>query len=314
MKNKIIILLTALTISGVGFAQLGTPMSQFSGNQIAYNPGYAGIRDILSVNLTIHQSWISILNAPFMVNFNAHSPIGNRYHSAGLIIQSETYGALSGNFIKGNYSHRVDLGGHRVLSLGLQAGLMIHTIDWDKPFYIEHPFPLDPTLLTGRTSEVKFDVSTGAVYLTPKGYAGLSVLHLTNPKYGKVKIEEKEWFSRLRSQFVAIAGYNIKVDHIWSLRPELFMRYVHTTPLSTNVGMHAHYQGKHSFGINYMSGQNGISFQARTLLTPSLRVGYSYDTHLGTIKRYQSGSHEISVNYMIPLPEHKARTVDLLWL
>jgi hypothetical protein len=63
-----------------------------------------------------------------------------------------------------------------------------------------------------------------------------------------------------------------------------------------------------------MSGQNGISFQAKTVLTNNIRVGYSYDTFLGSIRPYQQGSHEVSINYMIFLNESKARTVDLFWL
>jgi type IX secretion system PorP/SprF family membrane protein len=311
MKKHIIILFTTLVISGTGFAQWGTPMSQFSGNQIAYNPGYAGIYDILAMNLTVHQSWIRMPGAPFLLNANVHAPFGIRsQHAWGALIQSEKWGPLSGNSVMGNYAHKILLGNNRMLNFGVQAGVMIHTVDWD--LLVEHTD--DPHLREGRTSEGKFDVNAGVYYLAPKGYAGLTVRHITNPRYGSVKIDGKDWFSQMRQQFLAIAGYNFRVDNLWSIRPELFMRYVHTTPLSYNLGTHVHYRNRHSFGINYMSGQSSLSFQARTLITPSLRIGYSYDVHLGDIRPYQQGSHEISVNYMILLERGKVRTVDLLWL
>jgi type IX secretion system PorP/SprF family membrane protein len=312
MKNKILILFTILTISSTSFAQLGTPMSQFSGNQIAWNPGFAGVYDVLSVNLTVHQSWMKIPNAPFMLNFNGHAPFQTRNSAWGWVIQSEKWGPLQGNFIMGNFAHKVYLRNNRILSFGVQAGTMIHTVDWDKLGYIKDPE--DPSLGRGRESEAKFDANAGVYYLAPQGYLGFSVRHITNPRYDAIKINDKDWYSQMRSNFLLIAGYNIRVDKDWSLRPELFMRYVHTTPLSANIGAHAHYHNKYSFGINYITGQNGLSFQAKAMITNDLRLGYSYDTFFGTIRPYQQGSHEISVNYMISILRDKARTVDLLWL
>jgi hypothetical protein len=54
-----------------------------------------------------------------------------------------------------------------------------------------------------------------------------------------------------------------------------------------------------SFGINFISGQNGISFCIKAMASERLRVGYSYDVFFGQIKPYQRGSHEVSASYYI---------------
>jgi hypothetical protein len=89
------------------------------------------------------------------------------------------------------------------------------------------------------------------------------------------------------------------MSYYWSFRPEVFLRYVYTAPLSVNVGAHAYYDNRYSVGINFLTGQKGISFQAKATITDQFRIGYSYDVFYGPIKPYQHGSHEISINYLI---------------
>jgi len=313
--KKILITAILVAISMTGFAQLGTPMSQFSGNQIAYNPAYAGIYDMLSLNLTTHKSWVRIPGAPQLVNFNGHAPFRNQRHALGFVYQNEQWGPLHGNFALANYSYKMYFE-RSILSFGVQAGVMAHTVDWNRIDFVtsEH----DPVLGQGRETDAKFDINAGIYYLAPQWYAGFSVLHIASPKFGFVEIDgvsgPETWFSQMRPQFIFIGGYNIQVSSDWSWRPEVFIRYVETTPLSANIGLHAWYQNRVGLGANFMTGQRGVSFQVKAMLTDNFKIGYSYDVFWGDIRHYQLGSHEISISYMIRNLWGRARTVDLLWL
>jgi type IX secretion system PorP/SprF family membrane protein len=310
MKNKFLTLIAVLAFSTSGLAQLATPLSQFSGNQMLYNPGYSGIYDILSVNLNIHRGWINLPGAPNRVALNAHMPSKNQRHAFGAAFQSDSWGPLQGNFLHLNYAYKLHVG-QGVLSLGLQAGGMLHVTDWEKITHVRHRE--DVTLGQGREREAKLDVSAGAYYLASQWYAGFSVLHLNAPKYGVVEVNGEEWFSRMSSQFVLIGGYNFDINPRWSLRPEILMLYTDAVPLVTNIGIHAHYMNRYSLGVNIM-GARGISFQARALFNEQFRIGYSYDIFYGFLRPYQRGSHEISVSYIIPNFHKNERTVNLLWL
>jgi type IX secretion system PorP/SprF family membrane protein len=298
-----------------GFAQIGTPLSQFSGNQIVYNPGYAGIYDLLSINLTVHKSWIQIPGSPQLINLNAHAPFRNQRHAMGLVLQNEAQGPLQGNFALANYAYKMYFG-RSVLSFGVQAGVMVHTINWNKITYVTHEN--DPYKGEGRVNEAKFDAGVGAYYLAPQWYLGFSVRHLNNPKYNftKKELEDTKWYSEIvRPEFIMIGGYNIQANREWSFRPEAFVRYVHNTPLSVNAGVHAYYVNTYGIGINYLTGQKGVSFQAKAMFGERFRIGYSYDVFFGDLRPYQRGSHEISINYLIrDIWGSKVRTVDLLWL
>jgi type IX secretion system PorP/SprF family membrane protein len=311
MKKQIILLAITLATSASSFAQLGTPLSQFSGNQMVYNPAYAGIYDLLSVNLSVHKSWLSLPGSPQQIALNGHAPFLNEKHGWGYVYQHEKWGPLTGNFTNGTYSYKMFLS-EGVLSFGLQAGILVHTVDWDAVEYVDSR--QDPFLGKGRVNSVKFDANVGIYYLAPQWYAGFSGMHLNNPRYDIIDIGGTEWFSQMRSQFFFVAGYNIEGGHLWSFRPEMFVRFVKTTPVSVNAGLHAVYENKHSVGVNFMTGQKGVSFQAKFSPTDRLRIGYSYDVFYGPIKSYQHGSHEISVNYLLRDVWNKTRTIDLMWL
>ena len=313
MKKHIFILLFIAAFSVKNFAQLGKSLSQFSGNQMLYNPGYAGTYDILSVNLSIHRGWVQLPGAPSMISLNGHIPSKNHRNAFGLSLQNEVWGALQGNFIHGNYAFKVELRSG-TLSFGLQAGALVHTVDWDRIEFFRHPEDVTIPQDRGRETEVKLDVNTGVYYLGHQFYAGFSVMHVTNPKYGTFKIDGTEWFSQMRSHFIMIGGYNFQIDNKWAIRPEVLLQYIHTMPLSANIGTHLHYMNTYSFGANFMTGQRGVSFQARAMLSHQFRIGYSYDVFYGPINPFQQGSHEVSINYIIPNVWNNVRTVNLLWL
>ena len=314
MKHLTTLLLTTLLLGGTAFAQLGNPLAQYSGNQLVYNPGYAGLYDLLSINLSARKSWVGVPGSPAIISLNGHSPFENHRHSWGWIYQHEQWGGLQGNMVYGNYAYKLNVAGG-ILNLGLQAGLLHHVVDWNKIDYVADPDDL--TLGEDRDHSLRFDGSFGAYYLSTDWYAGFSAMHLAQPRYGIYKdlTTNKEWYSQMRSQFFLMGGYNYKIDEDWSLRPEVFMRYVHTTPFSVNVGAHAYYQNKYAVGMNFMTGQRTINFNLIAHITNDIRIGYSYGVSYGPIRKYQLGSHEISVSYSRPLWHESHSSYDsFFWL
>ena len=313
MKKIIIVFTLTVVVTTTGFAQLGTPMSQFSGNQMVYNPGYSGIYDVLSLNLTVHKSWVGIPGSPQLISLNGHAPFKRSRHALGGVFQSEGWGPLTGNFVHGNYSCKMYLR-NGILSLGLQAGALHHVVDWDIVRAGHVKDPDDPALGYGREANLRFDANVGIYYLAPKWYIGASVLHINNPKYGMVEIDGVDYYSQMRAQFIAIGGYSFEIDEQWSFRPELFLRYVPTAPFAANIGLHGYYLNTYSAGINFMTGQKGVSFQIKGTFSEQFRIGYSYNIYYGDIRPYQRGTHEVSINYLIKNIWGKDKTVDLLWL
>jgi len=310
-KYTLIIALTAICTTA-GFAQLNLPVAQYTNNQIIFNPGYAGVYDILAVNLSVRKTWVGIPGSPSLINLNGHAPFKNERHALGFVYQRVQMGPLIGNFGYLNYAHKINFRSS-FLSLGVQAGFINSVIDWDQIDVVTHPD--DIALRDGRTSTTSFDLNLGAYYQAPMFYVGFSMKHLTHPKFHSIHdpISGDDWYDRQRIQTYLIAGVNIPVADDWSLRPEMLLKYNRYESTSITIGAHAAYQNRFFIGAGVRTGQRAISLMAKGDLSEQFRIGYSYDIHYGRIGSFQRGSHEISVNYHIPVWK-KERTVTLLWL
>ena len=310
--KKLLIIAFFLAVASICHAQLGTPMAQYSGNQVIYNPGYSGIYDLLALNLSIRKTWVGLPGSPSLISANGHAPFKNQRNSLGFIFQREQWGPLFGNFCYANYAHKIYFK-NSLLSLGVQAGFINSVTDWDMIDYVTHEN--DPGLGEGRTSNTSFDLNVGVYYQAAMFYLGLSAKHLTHPKFHSLRDSATgvEWYSQKRMNTFLTAGFHFKIDDDWALHPEALIRYVYTEPMSVTAGVHAVYQNRFFLGTSLHTGQRAVSFSARAFLTEQLRLAYSYDVYFGKLRSFQKGSHEILINYHIPLWDKK-KTVTLLWL
>jgi type IX secretion system PorP/SprF family membrane protein len=270
-------------------------LSQYSGNLLVFNPAYAGFNGELSMNLTARKHWVNIPGSPSLISYNAHGKIAAR-HAWGLVVQHETWAALSGTFAYGNYGYTIPMSRDALLSFGFQAGAYHHVLDYDK---IQHKQPGDPVLDEGRIRNTKLDVNVGAYFLTRQYYLGFSVKHLAPPKLSFSNIvSNEEWYPYMGTQFFAMGGLVLPINRDWSLRPEFFTRYVNTTPFTINAGLLGVFRNSYYLGAHFQTGQKTLSFSVRGLIMEGLFLGYSYDMPLGVIRTAQSGSHEISITYL----------------
>jgi type IX secretion system PorP/SprF family membrane protein len=297
MKNKIFILATALIVSATGFAQTGAPLASFSGNQILYNPGYAGIYEMMVANLTYRNQWGGFSGSPTLLSLNAATPIQNQRHSLGLIYQREEWGPNAGNYVYGNYAFKVYTK-HGVLNFGVQPGLLNYSTNWSKfgteeDGYVQHWD--DDGLFT--RAQTRFDLNTGVFFLHPSWYAGVSAKHVTAPKFDKITIDDERRWSRVHSDWFLIAGYHFDFNENWSIRPEAQWRYVYRAPNSVDIGAHVYYMNDFSLGANFSTGMKTLDLNARAMISRHLRIGYSYGIPFGRIANHQRGSHEIMINY-----------------
>jgi type IX secretion system PorP/SprF family membrane protein len=300
MKKQTLIIALAIA-TNAAFAQTATPMAQYSGNQLIYNPGFAGAHDLLSANLSFRTLWSGIANSPTLISLNAHGPFSGLRHSVGLICQRETLGPQSVHLVNLTYSHKIHVGQRNFLSLGVQAGLFNSITDWNKVTFVRHPD--DPGYgHDERWTSNKFDVGVGAHFQARDFYVGMSARHLTAPTFDKVhNVNGDDWYSQVRRQFFLMGGYNFFVNHYFDIRPRLLMRYKHTVPLAVSAGVDIVYLDRVSFGLNFASGQQALTLALAGEIVEGLRIGYAYDINFGVLAPFQRGSHELFVSYFMPL-------------
>ena len=303
MMKKSVILITFLVLAVAVRGQTGTPLAQYAGNQLIYNPGFAGAYDLFSANLSVRHQWINIPNSPKLISFNAHAPFENQRNALGFIFQREVWGPQFVHTTNLTYAHKIMFGQGTFLSLGVQAGLFNSVTDWNMLDFVQDPE--DIGFGEGRQVTNRFDMNLGAYFQSEDFYLGFSVRHLTNPRFdvmrGQINGRDTTVHSQMRRQFFVMGGYNFSLTQDLDLRPHFFVRYMETVPVSLSVGANLVYDNRFFAGANFMSGQRAVSLVFMAEIMQGLRVGYSFDMNFGIIRPFQRGSHEFSVNYFIPL-------------
>jgi hypothetical protein len=94
-----------------------------------------------------------------------------------------------------------------------------------------------------------------------------------------------------------MSGYSYNMGYDWSLRPEVFIRYVETMPILVNVGAHVFYDNRYAVGTVLRTGAKAVNLNVKITITDHIGIGYSHGIFYGDIKPYQRGSHEISIQY-----------------
>jgi len=303
--KKSIVLVAFLLIAGLSKAQTGTPLAMYAGNQLIFNPGFAGAYDLFSANLSIRKAWMGVPNSPSLINFNAHAPFQNLRNAIGFVYQREVWGPQFVHMTNVTYAHKIFFNRTTFLSLGIQAGLFNSVTDWDMVSFVMHPE--DP--LRGQDREVTnaFDMNLGAYFQSEAFYLGFSVRHLTAPRFDRVDTinlatgGREVWSSQINRQFFLMGGYNFVLNRNWDLRPHFFVRYKQNVPISASVGTNLVFDNRFFIGSNFMTGQRAVSLVFMAELIQGLRFGYSFDMNFGAIRPFQRGSHEVSINYFIPM-------------
>ncbi len=297
-KFKIILVVFFIgLLSTNSWAQQDAMYSQYMFNPLAINPAYAGSRGAISGVLLHRNQWVGMRGAPKTNSLAIHSPIKGKKFGLGLNLLSETIGPTKNGTILGTYAYHLDLGKGK-LSFGLRGGFYSTILRNDILNYTNNTEKETGTI---KTSTPNFDF--GSYYHTDKFYAGFSVNHLGRPKLenGKSKLV-------LNTHYMVFVGKAFVLNKNFVLKPSGMIKYTNGAPLNYDLNASVLIKKVFWIGASFRSSlskkaktianggkskENSLIFITEFNITPSFRIGYSYDLNLGTIKNYNSGSHEI---------------------
>ena len=128
---RIICFILILGSSVCGFAQQDALFTQYMFNKLQFNPGYAGSRELLSMDLLARFQWVGIEGAPRTISFSVHTPLKNQHIGLGLSAYRDAIGPSLDYNVMGTFAYRV-LFRKATLSFGVSAGVKYYDIDWNK--------------------------------------------------------------------------------------------------------------------------------------------------------------------------------------
>jgi type IX secretion system PorP/SprF family membrane protein len=329
MKKIIFILILFLGLEYFPLmAQFDTQVSNYWAVPNYFNPGYAGQSGKLELTGLYRLQWLGVEHAPKTGIVLGEMPFlfGGREHGVGLVMYNDQIGLFKSTVISGQYAFKVKLFGGS-LGIGIQGGYINESFDGTKveiPDDNEYHNPNDEAIPLTEATGTSIDGSIGLFYKAKKGYAGLSVTHITAPK---LELNENYILEIPRSYYFT-AGYNIQLNNpLLELQPSILLKtaelsslyiendsLVKVTEKNTWKGMLKQTQLDVSLRMVYSKTfWGGLSWRKGESMMIMLggkfkmiEVGYAYDVPLfSQLIKVSSGSHELYIKYVMDMTLNK---------
>ncbi len=300
MKIKLITLLIAGIASLDATAQQDAGFSQYFFNQLEINPAYAGSREAISGTLINRSQWVGMPGSPVTQSLNMNGPVPNTRVGLGLQVYNDQEGPMRNTGVQATYSYYIPIGSYR-LAFGLQGALNSLTVSGNN-IVVENKN--DPSFTNTAASSLIPDANFGLYLYKNRFYAGASVTHLLEPKFGidNTATSEPAMFFR---HYYLISGIVFKLNEVVDLRPSVQVTYVQAAPINIGYNVSLIFHEKYFAGVGMRTAQrigiNGTDNMFVAMIEYEVcnrfRIGCSYDSYLTSAQQYNDGTFEVMLGW-----------------
>lgn len=297
---KIIIAVLAMGSMSIAFSQQDAMFTQYMFNEVTINPAYAGSHDVVSMTGLLREQWVGIDGRPRTQSFNVHTPLRNKKIGLGLSLVNDKIAVSNNLNVNGAFSYRIPLGKTKNLQFGLQAGITNNKTDLGA---LKVEDGSESSFSSGSVSELLPNFGAGLYYFTEKFYLGISIPQIMNNSLSKGGVS----LAKQERHYFLTSGYVFKLSPTLKFKPSIFYKYVGGAPMELDVTASLIYKDRFWGGLAWRSFDSAdllLGFQA----TEQLFIGYAYDYTLTELNDYNSGSHEVVVNYRFSFSPKKVIT------
>ncbi len=298
--KKIYATLALAVLLSQAIAQQDIQFTQFMQKKIAVNPAYAGSRGFPVISAIHRQQWVGLDGAPSTQALSIHAPVFADRVGLGLTLINDRigyFGSLYGNL---QYSYRMVLG-KGIFSVGMQGSFRRFSVDYSAANTISGD---DPNLPTNLAAKTLFNIGFGGYYQTDKFYLGASVPRFLENGLGADNQGVVNDFTGEVPHYYLMLGCIATLTEDLKLRPAALAKYVKNTPINLDLNLSLGFKEKYWVGATYRTGLDlaKTDFGSFDLLfqyqvNQQLMVGLAYDLALSEIRKTNSGTYEIMLEY-----------------
>lgn len=311
--NKLLLFCVCLSWGNL-FGQQVPFYNHYLINPFVYNPASTGASDYVNASFVRNQRYSSFGSTAVNNYLTVEGPIAKGNMGLGLVVAHQNQGIQQQLMSSLNYSYKLKINDNQNLRFGISAGVLDNRIDYDQ---INAEEINDPYLTGIRQTAPVFDMNVGLMYNWKDLRIGISVPQIIG---GKVKYarEKSRGYYQLERHYMMSLEYDFHVDEKMIVRPNAILRYMPNAPIQYDVTAMAIYNNMIWASATYKS-DYAVQFNAGVRVLDFLRVGYSYELLIGSIKTYNTGmNHEIFLGFSfkgkrekeIQIVEKEVKVVD----
>lgn len=298
----------ALFLASDVVGQQDPQFTQFPFGLQQVNPAVSGQERGLRVGGMYRTQWVGLEGHPVSQLIYANLPLYHLKSGAGLAVVNDKAGQENTLFAMASYSYNLKVG-QGDLALGLSAGIIQKSLDGSKlkapqgdyePGVIDHN---DPYIPLSRVSDLTPDFGFGISYSLSDLYVGLAATHVMSPKINYT-IGNSSTEIAYTPHLYLHGQYAIYLNEQLTLRPALIMKSdltIHQLDINAallyndNIWGGLSFRGYNSRSFDAVAGMIGLK------LSNDISFGYSYDINISALRVANGGSHELMINYFVPM-------------
>ncbi|MEO9964313.1 MAG: type IX secretion system membrane protein PorP/SprF [Reichenbachiella sp.] len=284
-----------ICVSQLCLAQQRPVFSTYPYNGLALNPAYAGSLNMFSAILTNRNQWVNIDGAPVYQSLTAHTTLREKNVGVGLNVVRDVVGVHEQYSVYGSFAYKIRMN-KAILAMGIQGGFDQRSSNLDAINWFEQDDPLSVF-----TKSFNPNFGFGLYYANRDYFIGASIPYFLTPNVidggGDVTIPSSGKASRyyyINAGFVKDLSRNLKIS------PSVLVRLQDNAPAAFDINLNFILSEIVYAGVSYRY-QDSFSLMTQLVLNENFRIGYAYDIPTGKLGTFTAGSHEIFINYRIPL-------------
>lgn len=278
--------LVLLAISLPAMAQQDPIYSQYIMNPLVINPAYAGLPNNLNLNGSYRIQWAGFEGQPNTFNLNGSTSLVDNKVGVGFMFSHDQLGNTKNTEFNASFAYKLDLGKDRVLSFGMQAGMLNYRIDNSDLNVFDEGDEVFMNNETGTT----LNIGAGLILKAPDFLVGLSVPRMLPTKF---KAGDSE-FELYNQHYYLFGAYVFYLDEQIKFKPTALVRAVTGAPASVDVGANFIFNSAHTAGVFTRNFKTyGILLQ--TLYREKFRFGYVFELPTNKSVGANFTTHEISL-------------------
>ena len=299
MMKRVQIYLVALVFSlAFSFelqAQTEPMYSQYMFNALHVNPAYAGARGAASMTALFRNQWVGIKGAPKTAVLSGDLLTDEGRMGLGLQIMDDRLGAERTTGALFSYAYRIPVGAGGVVSMGLRAGMINYRVNYTELSTFQ---PGDPVFAQNVNGFLPA-AGAGIYYTTDRFYAGFSAPSLLATKITGDQQRTVNQQKLKNLHLFYMMGTVIDLNENLKLKPSILVKRVNGAPVQFDLNMNLWMMDRVAIGASYRT-KDAVVGMLEWQLNDKLRVGYSYDYNISTLRYYNQGTHEMMIRYEIP--------------
>jgi len=300
--KKLLFISFLVSMSGYLLAQQISLDNQYVVNKYALSPAYAGYNQDLEVFATYRNDWVGFEDSPQKIMLNMNTmPYKNM--GIGVSINNERVTVFNNLSLHLSYAYQVKLANYHALNLGLSAGIFDSQINFSDNLQDQvDPLVMETAVQRGMT----YDLGIGAFYSYKDLKVGVYIPRLLESQIKNESDDEDVLYS-LKRHYIAHASYSYVINSDFILEPDIVVYKSIYSPVFFNFSGKVIYQNLVWAGIIYRKISTvGINVGTHY---KQLIVNYSFELFGQEFLNGSSGSHEITIGYVLGRDKEKGRSI-----